>query len=218
MKFIYSSFSALFLLSLANCQTPKVRYWHMLPCELANSVQQDQLKEFIQDTNGQTETSDNAVQDNTTNSLRAGPRGYVLLEDTVARKKLIHFDHERQPERVVHALGHAAYGSFQANGDWSNVTSACMFQNNTVTDTFTRFSVVVAGVGGSESGRDTHGFATKFYGGCGNLDFVGNHLSSFFINDGIMFPDLIHAVKAEPDKGFPTGMYIFIDSREDTKI
>lgn len=74
-----------------------------------------------------------------------------------------------------------------------------------MSEVFTRFSVVVASVGGAETGRDTHGFATKIYSECGNQDFVGNHLSSFFINDGADFPDLIHAVKYEADKGFPTG-------------
>ena len=82
---------------------------------------------------------------------------------------------------------------------------ACWLQDSAVSEVFTRFSVVVASVGGSESGRDTHGFATKIYSKCGNQDFVGNHLSSFFINDGADFPDLIHAVKFEVDKGFPTG-------------
>lgn len=82
---------------------------------------------------------------------------------------------------------------------------ACWLQSGAVSEVFTRFSVVVASNGGSENGRDTHGFATKIYSACGNQDLVGNHLSSFFINDGADFPDLIHAVKFEVDKGFPTG-------------
>ena len=128
------------------------------------------------------------------------------------RKKMIHFDRERQPERVVHALGHGAYGTFESSGDWSNITSACWLQNNVTSDVFVRFSVVVAGMGGSEVGRDTHGFATKIYSQCGNQDLVGNHLPSFFINDGALFPDLVHAVKAEADKGFPTGEWVFESS------
>ena len=135
------------------------------------------------DTNGQIETTDGGTQDDTSHSLRAGPRGYNLLEDTTVRKKMIHFDHERAPERVVHALGHGAYGTFQSYADWSNLTSACWLRNSSVTEAFTRFSVVVSSVGGSESGRDTHGFATKLYSQCGNQDFVGNHVSSFFISD-----------------------------------
>ena len=170
-----------------------------------NVRQQDQLKPYLKDTSGKTETTNVGVQDNTTYSLRAGPRGYVLLEDNIARKKIFHFDRERQPERVVHALGHGAYGTFESSGDWSNLTSACWLKQGAKSDVFTRFSVVVAGTGGSEVGRDTHGFATKIYSECGNQDMVGNHLTSFFINDGILFPDLLHAVKAEPDKGFPTG-------------
>ncbi|KAK5170276.1 uncharacterized protein LTR77_004863 [Saxophila tyrrhenica] len=165
----------------------------------------DQLAAALKDTNGQIETTDNGVQVNTSNSLRAGPRGYNLLEDTTVRKKMIHFDRERAPERVVHALGHGAYGTFSSYGDFSNLTTACWLRDGAVSEVFTRFSVVVASVGGSESGRDTHGFATKIYSECGNQDFVGNHLSSFFINDGADFPDLIHAVKYEADKGFPTG-------------
>jgi catalase len=156
-------------------------------------------------TNGQIETTDTGVQDNTSNSLRAGPRGYNLLEDTTVRKKIIHFDHERTPERVVHALGHGAYGTFQSYGDWSNLTSACWLRNGSISEVFTRFSVVISSNGGSESARDTHGFATKIYSSCGNQDLVGNHLSSFFINDGADFPDLVHSVKFEQDKGFPTG-------------
>jgi catalase len=167
--------------------------------------QLSQLQAAMANTNGQIETTDTGVQDNTSNSLRAGPRGYNLLEDTTVRKKIIHFDHERAPERVVHALGHGAYGTFQSYGDWSNLTSACWLRGGATSEVFTRFSVVIASNGGSESGRDTHGFATKIYSACGNHDLVGNHLSSFFINDGADFPDLVHAVKFEQDKGFPTG-------------
>lgn len=158
----------------------------------------------MKDTNGQIDTTDNSVPANTSNSLRAGPRGYNLLEDTSVRKKMIHFDRERVPERVVHALGHGAYGQFESYGDWSNLTMACWLQEGAVSEAFTRFSVVVPSMGGSENGRDTHGFATKIYSQCGNQDLVGNHVSSFFIDDGAAFPDLIHAVKYEANKGFPT--------------
>lgn len=124
------------------------------------------------DTNGQTEADSNGVLVNTSNSLRAGPRGFNLLEDTSVRKKMIHFDRERAPERVVHALGSGAYGQFESYGDWSNITSACWLQEGAVSEVFTRFSVVVASVGGSETNRDTHGFATKIYSECGNQDLV----------------------------------------------
>jgi len=175
--------------------------WHYY----TDIVQIAQLQAAMVDSNGQIDTTDNGVQVNTSNSLRAGPRGYVLLEDTAVRKKMLHFDRERAPERVVHALGHGAYGTFQSYGDFSNITSACWLGNNATSEVFVRFSVVAASAGGSESGRDTHGFATKIYSPCGNHDLVGNHLPSFFINDGAEFPDLIHAVKFEADKGFPTG-------------
>ncbi|CZR62707.1 related to Catalase [Phialocephala subalpina] len=188
MKLLYLG-GCLILASVAQSQSPK----------------QEQLSQYLVDTRGQTETTDTGVIDNTTTSLRTGPRGYVLLEDTINRKKMLHFDRERAPERVVHALGHAAYGTFTSYGDWSNITSACWLKANTTSDVFTRFSVVVAGTGGADTGRDTHGFATKIYSECGNQDLVGNHVPSFFITDGALFPDLVHAVKAEPDKGFPTG-------------
>ena len=181
-----------------------------LPHTLSQTPKQDQLKSALTNTNGQTETTGEGVDDNTAYSLKAGRRGYNLLEDTTVRKKIIHFDHERAPERVVHALGHGAYGTFQSYGDWSNITSACWLQQGAVSDVFTRFSVVVSSVGGSESERDTHGFATKIYSECGNQDLVGNHVPSFFINDGADFPDLVHAVKFEPDKGFPTGMHVLL--------
>jgi len=147
-------------------------------------VQIQQLQAATVNTNGQVETADNGAPANTSNSLRDGPRGYNLLEDTTVRKKMLHFDRERAPERVVHALGHGAYGQFESYADWSNITSACWLQRGAVSEAFTRFSVVVASTGGSEVGRDTHGFATKIYSQCGNQDLVGNHLNSFFINDG----------------------------------
>jgi catalase len=148
-----------------------------------------QIQAATVNTNGQVETADNGGPANTSNSLRDGPRGYNLLEDTTVRKKQLHFNRERAPERVVHALGHGAFGTFESSGDWSNITSACWLQSGAVSEAFTRFSVVVAGSGGSEVGRDTHGFATKIYSQCGNQDLVGNHVPSFFINDGASFPD-----------------------------
>ncbi len=178
------------------------------------SPKQSQLAQALINTGGQIETTDVGVEDNTEHSLKAGPRGYNLLEDTTARKKIIHFGHERVPERVVHALGHGAYGTFESYGDWSNLTSACWLGAGAKSDAFTRFSVVVSSPGGSESGRDTHGFATKIYSTCGNHDLVGNHVPSFFINDGVDFPDLVHSVKFEPDKGFPTGTSQYSGARE----
>lgn len=162
---------------------------------LLTQEQQDQLQAARVNTSEQIETADGGTEDNTTSSLRAGTRGYVLLEDTAVRKKIFHFDHERAPERVVHALGHGAYGTFTSSGDWSNLTSACWLGAGATSDVFTRFSVVVASNGGSEVERDTRGFATKIYSKCGNQGLVGNHVSSFFINVRALFPDLIHSVK-----------------------
>ena len=164
--------------------TSKVSQYFRLSNQLLTFNKLNQLQDATVNTNGQVETTDNGVQVNTNNSLRAGPRGYVLLEDTAVRKKLLHFDRERAPERVVHALGHGAYGTFQSSGDWSNLTKAAWLQQNASSEAFVRFSVVVGSMGGSESGRDTHGFATKIYSSGGNQDLVGNHLPSFFINDG----------------------------------
>ena len=155
----------------------------------------------------QEETTSAGDPDNTTFSLRIGPRGYVLLDDQEGRKKLQHFTRERQPERVVHASGHGAFGHFTSYADWSNYTSACWLTGEgKTTDTFSRFSVHNPGFGGSEAVRDTHGFATKIYSECGNQDLVFNHVPSFFLRDGIQFPDMARSIKAEPDKGFPTSM------------
>lgn len=94
----------------------------LIELSLPSRVQLAQIKEAMKDTNGQIDTTDNGVEATTSNSLRAGPRGFNLLEDTSVRKKMLHFDRERQPERVVHALGHGAYGKFESYGDWSNMT------------------------------------------------------------------------------------------------
>jgi len=153
---------------------------------------------------GQAETGELGVPVNTTVSLKVGPRGPVLLEDTIGRKKVLHFAKERQAERVVHAVGHGAYGTFVSNGDHSNLTSACFLQAGASTDTFVRFSTVVSPAGGGDVDRDIRGFATKLYTECGNHDLLGLHLPSFLVNDGLLFPDVVHALKQEPDSGFPS--------------
>ncbi len=138
------------------------------------------------------------------NSLKAGVRGPVLLEDFVLREKLTHFDHERIPERVVHARGTGAHGYFQAYKSQSDITKAAFLQDPTVkTEVFVRFSTVAGNKGSSDTPRDVRGFATKFYTSEGNYDLVGNNIPVFFIQDAIKFPDLVHAVKQEPDRGFP---------------
>lgn len=138
------------------------------------------------------------------NSLKAHPRGPVLLEDFVLREKISHFDHERIPERIVHARGSAAHGFFELTESLAEFTHAKILTEVGVkTPVFTRFSTVAGGAGSVDTPRDVRGFAVKLYTSEGNWDIVGNNIPVFFIQDAIKFPDLIHAVKMEPDRGFP---------------
>ncbi|MFG6592472.1 catalase [Sulfitobacter sp. 1A12157] len=138
------------------------------------------------------------------NSLKAGPRGPVLMEDHVFREKMFHFDHERIPERVVHARGYGVHGHFELKEAIPELSCADIFQRvGEKTPTFTRFSTVAGNKGSADLARDVRGFATKFYTKEGNWDLVGNNIPVFFIQDAIKFPDLIHSVKPAPDRGFP---------------
>jgi len=138
------------------------------------------------------------------NSLRAGVRGPTLLEDFIFLEKITHFDHERIPERIVHARGSGAHGYFQPYKSMAALTSAAFLQDpKKRTPVFARFSNVAGGAGSGDTPRDVRGFAVKFYTEVGNFDLVGNNIPVFFIQDAIKFPDLIHAVKMEPDRGFP---------------
>ena len=138
------------------------------------------------------------------NSLRDMPRGPTLLEDFILREKITHFDHERIPERIVHARGSAAHGYFELTKSLKKVTTAKILTEIGVkTPLFTRFSTVAGGAGSIDTPRDVRGFAVKFYTKEGNWDLVGNNIPVFFIQDAIKFPDLVHAVKMEPDRGFP---------------
>ena len=149
-------------------------------------------------TNQGTPISDNQ------NSLRAGSRGPTLLEDFIFREKITHFDHERIPERIVHARGSGAHGFFQPYQSMAKLTRAAFLQDPKVkTPVFVRFSTVAGGAGSGDTPRDVRGFAVKFYTSEGNFDLVGNNIPVFFIQDAIKFPDLIHSVKMEPDRGFP---------------
>ncbi|GAA4208642.1 catalase CatB [Streptosporangium oxazolinicum] len=136
-------------------------------------------------------------------SLKAGPRGPVLLQDHHLREKIMHFDHERIPERVVHARGAAAHGVFRAYGNASTVTRAAFLAEVVETPVFVRFSTVLGSRGSADTVRDTRGFATKFYTGEGVFDLVGNNIPVFFIQDAIKFPDVIHAAKPHPDREIP---------------
>ncbi len=139
----------------------------------------------------------------TDHSLKAGPRGPVLLQDHHLREKVMHFDHERIPERVVHARGAGAHGFFQGYGTASTVCRAAFLEKDVTTPVFVRFSTVLGSRGSADTVRDTRGFATKFYTSEGVFDLVGNNIPVFFIQDGIKFPDVIHAGKPHPDREIP---------------
>lgn len=138
------------------------------------------------------------------NSLKAGNRGPTLMEDFIFREKMTHFDHERIPERIVHARGSAAHGIFKLYESQAAITKAG-FLNNTEIETpvFVRFSTVAGSRGSTDLARDVRGFAVKFYTQEGNFDLVGNNMPVFFIQDAMKFPDLVHAVKPEPDNEIP---------------
>ena len=138
------------------------------------------------------------------NTLRAGERGPGLLEDFHFREKIFHFDHERIPERVVHARGFGAHGYFENYEPLTGITRADPFSEAGLrTPVFVRFSTVAGNKGSTDLARDVRGFAVKFYTREGNWDLVGNNIPVFFIQDAIKFPDIIHAAKQEPDRGFP---------------
>lgn len=138
------------------------------------------------------------------NSLKSGDRGPSLLEDFILREKITHFDHERIPERIVHARGSAAHGYFQPYGNVSQYTKAGFLQDpNSITPVFVRFSTVAGFRGSTDMARDARGFAVKFYTEEGNYDLVGNNIPVFFIQDASKFPDLVHAVKPEPHNEIP---------------
>lgn len=152
-------------------------------------------------------TTDQGVAvDHTDDSLTVGERGPTLMEDFHFREKLTHFDHERIPERVVHARGAGAYGYFEPYESCAEFTRAAFLQDPSVrTPVFVRFSTVQGPRGSADTVRDVRGFATKFYTSEGNYDLVGNNMPVFFIQDGIKFPDFVHALKPEPQNDIPTG-------------
>jgi catalase len=137
-------------------------------------------------------------------SLKAGLRGPTLLEDFILREKITHFDHERIPERIVHARGSGAHGYFRAYEPLTKLTRATVFaEEGKITPVFVRFSTVAGERGSADTARDARGFAVKFYSDEGNWDLVGNNIPVFFIQDAMKFPDLIHAVKPEPHNQMP---------------
>lgn len=155
---------------------------------------------------GQAHLTDNfghRIADNQ-NSLKAGERGPTLLEDFVLREKIFHFDHERIPERIVHARGSGAHGTFEVTKAIPEWTKAALFQKKgNSCPVFVRFSTVAGGSGSVDTPRDVRGFAVKLYTEEGNWDLVGNNIPVFFIQDAMKFPDLVHSVKMEADRGYP---------------
>jgi len=165
----------------------------------------NKLEEFVADSTGQRLTTNHGVKiSDDQNSLTAGDRGATLLEDFILREKITHFDHERIPERVVHARGSGAHGVFKVYEDMSDLTRAAFLCDpGAETPVFVRFSTVAGSRGSTDLARDVRGFAVKFYTQEGNFDLVGNNMPVFFIQDAIKFPDLVHAVKPEPDNEMP---------------
>jgi catalase len=148
-------------------------------------------------------TAQGARLRDTDHSLKAGDRGPILMQDHHFREKITHFDHERIPERVVHARGTGAHGVFEAYGSAEEVCRAGFLKKGRKTDVFVRFSTVLGNRGSADTVRDTRGFATKFYTDEGTFDLVANNIPVFFIQDGIKFPDVVHAAKPHPDREIP---------------
>ncbi|RQG91317.1 catalase [Natrarchaeobius halalkaliphilus] len=181
--------------------------------EIDDESKRRQLDDVRESPDGEFLTSDHGVRiSETDNSLKAGQRGPTIMEDFHFREKMTQFDHESIPERVVHARGTGAHGYFQpyedpdleGYDDVSELTKATPFQDpEQKTPVFVRFSTVVGSRGSADTVRDVRGFATKFYTEDGNWDLVGNNIPIFFIQDAMEFPDLVHAIKPEPDDGIP---------------
>jgi len=172
--------------------------------EKEKNVKTDQLCQHLTDNDQKVMTSNDGVPvyDNN-NTLKAGNRGPSLQQDHIYFDKMAHFDRERIPERVVHARGSAAHGVFEATADVSDYTTAAFLKKGTKTPVFTRFSTVAGFKGSTDLARDVRGFSAKFYTEEGNYDLVGNNIPVFFIQDAMNFPDLVHAVKPEPNNEMP---------------
>src|SRR5690606_36425820 len=170
-----------------------------------SNAKTDELQSNRESSDGQFMTTNHGVRiNNDQDSLKSGVRGASLLEDFILREKITHFDHERIPERVVHARGSGAHGVFNVYEPLSHLTKADFLQHPELeTPVFVRFSTVAGSRGSTDLPRDVRGFAVKFYTRQGNFDLVGNNMPVFFIQDALKFPDLVHAVKPEPDNEIP---------------
>ena len=174
------------------------------PTKVSNQKQVDLSSSTENGDNQFLTTNQGLLINDNQNSLKSGDRGSTLLEDFILREKITHFDHERIPERIVHARGAAAHGVFKVYQSMSKFTKAGFLQNPDIeTPVFVRFSTVAGSRGSTDLARDVRGFAVKFYTNEGNYDLVGNNIPVFFIQDAIKFPDLIHAVKPEPNNEIP---------------
>ena len=169
------------------------------------NAKDEQLETFRRDVQGEHLTTNQGVRvSHDDDSLKAGGRGPTLMEDFHFREKMMHFDHESIPERVVHARGSGAHGEFQVDESMAKYTRAKFLSDPGVkTPVFVRFSTVVGSRGSSDTVRDVRGFATKFYTAEGVFDLVGNNIPVFFIQDAAKFPDLVHAIKPMPDNEMP---------------
>ncbi len=164
----------------------------------------NQLQDHVVDnTDKKLTTNDGVYLHDNNNTLKAGERGPSLLEDFIYQDKMAHFDRERIPERVVHARGSGALGVFEATADIAKYTRAGFLKKGTKTPVFVRFSTVAGSKGSTDLARDVRGFSVKFYTDEGNYDLVGNNIPVFFIQDAMNFPDLVHAVKPEPNNEMP---------------
>ncbi len=175
------------------------------PFENGANPKQEQLGKYTTDNQGEFMTTDQGLKINDDqNSLKSGERGATLLEDFILREKITHFDHERIPERIVHARGSGAHGVFELYKPMGNYTKAKFLNDTSIkTPVFARFSTVAGFRGSTDVPRDVRGFAVKFYTQEGNYDLVGNNMPVFFIQDATKFPDLVHAVKPEPHNEIP---------------
>ena len=173
--------------------------------EKSTNSKVNQLRDHTTDNTGEMLTTNQGLKiNNNQDSLKSGERGPSLLEDFILREKITHFDHERIPERIVHARGSGAHGVFKINKSLAKYTKAnFLSEEGKETPVFVRFSTVAGSAGSTDLARDVRGFAIKFYTEEGNYDLVGNNIPVFFIQDAMKFPDLIHAVKPEPDNAIP---------------
>jgi len=182
--------------------SPKANTGKSTPVETAKTI--DLQPQTIDATDQTMNTNQGTLINDDMNTLKAGDRGPSLLEDFIFREKMTHFDHERIPERVVHARGAGAHGIFKVYESQADVTKAGFLNDpSRETPVFVRFSTVAGNRGSTDLARDVRGFAVKFYTAEGNFDLVGNNMPVFFIQDAMKFPDLIHAAKPEPDNEIP---------------